>query len=107
MCEIFPELLSFLYYSKDNIAVDQQEEIEEFCPETCNNLLIANKSFENIMPNLGITRRHGRFGFHHVHVMQFSGLAGRNSVQLLKRLRSLSHPNFLKLFYVTESPSKM
>ena len=46
MCEIFPELLSFLYYSKDNIAVDQQEEIEECCPETCNNLLIANESFE-------------------------------------------------------------
>ena len=107
MCKTFPEFLSFLYFSDDKIVVDKQEkDTEKFRPETFNNLTVANDYFGELNPTLGMTRQHGRLGLQHVHVVQFSQLSD-SSLQLLKRLRSLSHPNLLKPLYLAKTSSKM
>ncbi len=107
MCKIYSELLYFVYFDENPVLVAKQEEFEELCPETIQNLLIANLAFGDVEPNnIGIKRRQGRFGLQHVHVVQFSQISD-SSVLLLKRLRSLNHPNLLKTFYLVESTSKM
>ncbi|XP_057370599.1 uncharacterized protein LOC130691644 isoform X2 [Daphnia carinata] len=104
-CQLFPDLLSTVYFNENPDAI--LEEIKSSCPETLGNVLIANDCFAGVLPDIGIERRHGRFGAYPVHVMQFPVIRHTDdSISLMTRLSCLNHPNLLQYFYLRENSDK-
>ncbi|KAI9565923.1 ankyrin repeat protein [Daphnia sinensis] len=102
-CQLFPDLLSTVYFNENPDVI--LGEIDDSCPETFGNVLIANGCFAEVQPVIGIKRRHGRFGTQPVHVMQFPYLTD-DTVSLMTRLSCLNHPNLLQYFYLDENSEK-
>ena len=107
-CEMFPNFISAVYFSHCcEIADITSQEIDDgHSPETCNQLLIANDYFREVIPILEMKRRHGRYGFQYAHVMEFSQQQDPICLAFLDRLSYISHPNLLQCFYLTEISSK-
>lgn len=98
-CQLFPDLLSTVYFQENPDAI--LEEIDDSCPETFGNVLIAKDCFGEIKPYIGIKRRQGRFGTQPVHVMQFP-YPTADTESLMISLSCLNHPNLLEYFYLDE-----
>ena len=99
----YPDLFSTVYQSK--IEMNSSPTNKGQNPECYYNLLVANLSFAEVSPSLGIHRRPGRFGNNYVHVLQYEQ---SNVSTSLKRIRHLNnHVNVLQSFYLVENFSNM
>lgn len=105
LCDIFPDLLPHVLYINYHENFDEEKESSE--PDVLNYLLVANKRFNEVVPQFDMKRSHGRLGLQHVHVAQYT-IACFNNSSILKSWHDLDHPNLLKCHYVlNQYPQKM